>query len=59
MPNSIDFYTRIFSHVIPVHIIVSRYDTALTTSDEIMFTIPGKLSKISSLFIYHKTDPMN
>ena len=54
MPNSIDFYTRIFSHVIPVHIIVSRYDTALTTSDEIMFTIPGKLSKISSLFIYDK-----
>ena len=59
MPNSIDFYKRIFSHVIPVHIIVSRYDAARTTSDAIMFTIPGKLSKISSLFIYHKTDPMN
>ena len=43
MPNSIDFYKRIFLHVIPVNIIVSWYDTARPTSDAITFPIPGKL----------------
>ena len=54
MPNSIDAYKKIFLFVIPVHIIVSWYDTAQTTSDAIKFPIPGKLSKISFSFIYDK-----
>ena len=60
MPNSIDFYKSIFLLVIPVHIIVSWYDTAQTTADAITFTVPGKLSNVSSLFTYEtRTDPMN
>ena len=54
MPNSIDFYKRIFSHVLPVYIIVLSYDTVRTKVDAITFTIAGKLSKISSSFIYDK-----
>ena len=37
-----------------LHIMVSWYETARATSDAIAFTIPGKLSKISSSFIYDK-----
>ena len=54
MPNSINFCKMIFLHAIPVHIIVSWYDTAQTTCDAITFPIPRRLLKISSSFIYDK-----
>ena len=34
--------------------LLCRYDTARATSDAITFPIPGKLSKISSLFVSSK-----
>ena len=41
------------------YVMISWYDTARAASDAIAFTIPGKLSKISSCSKPTKSDPMN
>ena len=59
MPNSIDAYKKIFLFVIPVHIIVSWYDTAQTTSDAITFPVPENCQRYLLCSYTTKTDPMN